>query len=215
MKKTCRLCYDSQGPMMTPCECTGSIAHVHLSCLLQWIVAKPKAKDACELCKAPYTGIPDELETTRVPLLDLMSHPEVPLFVWSCLCVWFSLLGNTNVTPDDLMKAVALLHSSLPYSLLCMTVVYAAIATHTFCAVKRKHEYIQFLRFVEVGNRYVRLGPASHGCLCVFALGMSVVYPLPGCLLYGSLVSSLPAIHIAIVRKMNEDFPFVENRRLR
>jgi len=178
------------------------------------MVAKPHDKNVCELCKTPYTGIPNELETTHLPLLDLMAHPEVPLFVWSCLCVWFSLIGNTNVTPDDLMKAVSVLYSTLPYSLLCMSVVYAAIATHTFCAVKRKHEYIQFLRFVEVGNRYVRLGPASHGCLCVFALGMSFVYPLPGCLLYGSLVSALPPIHRAIVRKMNEDLPFLENRRL-
>ena len=201
--------------MLAPCDCTGSIAHVHLSCLLQWIAAKPNAKDACELCKAPYTGIPDELETTRAPLLDLMAHPEVPLFVWSCLCVWFSLLGNKAVTPDDLVVAFSLLYSSLPYSLLCMSVVYAAIATHTFRAVKRKREYIQYVRFVEVGNRYVRMGPASHGCLCIFALGSSFVFPLPGCLLYGSLVSALPSIHFAIVRKMNEAFPLVENRRLR
>lgn len=214
MKKTCRICYDSQGPMMTPCDCTGSIAHVHLPCLLQWIVAKPNAKNACELCKAPYTGIPDGLETTRVPLLELMAHPEVLLFVWSCLCVWFFLLGK-NVTPDELAETAAVLYSSLPYGLLCMSALYVAIATYIFCTLKRKRAYLQYIRFVEVGNRYVRMGPAAHGCLCVFALGMSFVFPLPGCLLYSCLVSSLPPIHLAIVRKMNEAFPLVENRRLR
>jgi len=163
------------------------------------------------MCKTLYTGIPYELEETRLPLWDLLAHPEIPLFAWSCARVWVLLLGKNTFTPDDLVETVALVHSSLPYGLLCISFLYAAIVTHTFCVLKRKQEYIQFLRFIEVGNRYVRLGPASHGCLCVFALGMSFVYPLPGTLLYASLASSLPPIHLAIVRKMNDA---IEIRRL-
>lgn len=62
----CRICLETQedekNPLITPCHCTGSVRHIHLECLKQWIDSKCYKKDyecntiymwkdlECELC---------------------------------------------------------------------------------------------------------------------------------------------------------------------
>lgn len=59
----CRICLEGSesGNLMTPCSCAGSIAHVHFSCLREWIskhhsvrLEEAPSLDyfACEMCKS-------------------------------------------------------------------------------------------------------------------------------------------------------------------
>ena len=49
----CRICFESEGPLCTPCKCKGSIEHIHEACLLTWI-GEDQERSSCELCKEPY-----------------------------------------------------------------------------------------------------------------------------------------------------------------
>lgn len=85
--KTCRICLlDGPGdddPLITPCQCKGSIEYVHLGCLRHWIRGRLNLSDApggsyfyrplpCELCKAIY---PTYIHTgkERQPLVEVPS----------------------------------------------------------------------------------------------------------------------------------------------
>lgn len=59
---TCRICLeatcDGGGPLITPCGCTGTAAHVHTSCLTHWL--QVSGHNHCEVCH-------QELSVTRRP----------------------------------------------------------------------------------------------------------------------------------------------------
>ena len=50
---TCRICYED-GDMISPCACTGTMAHVHKECLEKWIAVSHRS--TCELCHTPFDG---------------------------------------------------------------------------------------------------------------------------------------------------------------
>ncbi|XP_072380457.1 E3 ubiquitin-protein ligase MARCHF3-like [Diabrotica undecimpunctata] len=56
----CRICYDSEKDedLITPCNCKGTVAFVHRSCLETWLGESNTA--SCELCHAVF-------QTERVP----------------------------------------------------------------------------------------------------------------------------------------------------
>ena len=51
----CRICLEpasAANPVVAPCECSGTCAYVHVSCLERWVVEKGSGR--CEVCKAVY-----------------------------------------------------------------------------------------------------------------------------------------------------------------
>lgn len=50
---TCRICLQSDGTLIEPCACKGSVAFIHSDCLEKWIKVK-KNSTFCELCKTNY-----------------------------------------------------------------------------------------------------------------------------------------------------------------
>eukprot|EP00629_Pelagomonadales_sp_RCC1024_P016287 CAMPEP_0119270958 /NCGR_PEP_ID=MMETSP1329-20130426/7752_1 /TAXON_ID=114041 /ORGANISM="Genus nov. species nov., Strain RCC1024" /LENGTH=157 /DNA_ID=CAMNT_0007270995 /DNA_START=119 /DNA_END=589 /DNA_ORIENTATION=- len=51
----CRICYESEGPLLRPCDCSGSMAYVHAGCLARWLGARPDvARRGCQVCKGPW-----------------------------------------------------------------------------------------------------------------------------------------------------------------
>ncbi|XP_067839113.1 E3 ubiquitin-protein ligase MARCHF1-like [Heptranchias perlo] len=62
--EVCRICHcegDDDGPLITPCRCTGTLRFVHQACLHQWI--KSSDTRCCELCKYDFI-----METKLKPL---------------------------------------------------------------------------------------------------------------------------------------------------
>jgi hypothetical protein len=82
----CRICLlegsSDDDPLVSPCQCKGSIEYVHLGCLRHWIRGRLNLSDnaggsyffrplACELCKAvypTYVGLP---QSERAPLVEV------------------------------------------------------------------------------------------------------------------------------------------------
>ena len=58
-KAMCRFCLNSRNttsnPLITPCECNGSLRYVHLRCLNKWMLFNPnRVVTNCELCLHPF-----------------------------------------------------------------------------------------------------------------------------------------------------------------
>lgn len=53
----CRICLEEEGDMISPCQCTGTLAHVHEACLRQWREQFDTGDERavrCQQCTAPY-----------------------------------------------------------------------------------------------------------------------------------------------------------------
>eukprot|EP00742_Colponemidia_sp_Colp-10_P013140 GILJ01014825.1.p1 GENE.GILJ01014825.1~~GILJ01014825.1.p1 ORF type:complete len:244 (-),score=12.29 GILJ01014825.1:35-766(-) len=48
-ERQCRICHETDGSLIRPCLCSGSIADVHESCLVGWIQVSGKLK--CDICR--------------------------------------------------------------------------------------------------------------------------------------------------------------------
>jgi hypothetical protein len=78
--RICRLEVDptdpEDEPMCTPCKCSGSIAHVHQTCLEQWLVHQGvfnSGEAKCELCHFQFIFDPTYIEGTP----DILSISEI------------------------------------------------------------------------------------------------------------------------------------------
>ena len=56
--RECRICYHSQGELIAPCFCKGTMKYVHVKCLERWLRtsfgASRQTKLKCELCQFEY-----------------------------------------------------------------------------------------------------------------------------------------------------------------
>lgn len=92
---TCRICLlegaGDEDPLIAPCACKGSIAHVHLGCLRHWVNLRLNLSDtsggsffyrplSCELCKSNYP-VQVSLGPDKVPLVEVpkISPPFIVL----------------------------------------------------------------------------------------------------------------------------------------
>ncbi|GAA6227230.1 E3 ubiquitin-protein ligase MARCH3-like isoform X1 [Lates japonicus] len=66
----CRVCHDSgaQEELLSPCECSGTLATIHRSCLEHWLSAS--GTSFCELCHYQFT-----VQRKSRPLLEWMQNP--------------------------------------------------------------------------------------------------------------------------------------------
>ncbi|XP_029921070.1 E3 ubiquitin-protein ligase MARCH3 [Myripristis murdjan] len=66
----CRICHDSgaQEELLSPCECAGTLATIHRSCLEHWLSAS--GTSFCELCHYQFN-----VQRKSRPLLEWMQNP--------------------------------------------------------------------------------------------------------------------------------------------
>jgi len=62
-ERSCRICKDEEGELLSPCKCSGSGGYVHAECLQKWVETKslPAGEDegyglnlTCEICLSEY-----------------------------------------------------------------------------------------------------------------------------------------------------------------
>ena len=88
----CRVCFcegnfDGKNPLISPCNCTGSVKYIHLNCLRKWLTSKVNMKCSqtnniycysfksleCEICKA----VIPELVEYRGKFISLLDFKEI------------------------------------------------------------------------------------------------------------------------------------------
>jgi len=92
---TCKICleteYNLTNPLIAPCSCSGSVKHVHLECLKQWITSKcySKVDVACSMymwkdleCELCHQSLPDIFlhENQEISLVDIIK-PKTPYLI--------------------------------------------------------------------------------------------------------------------------------------
>jgi E3 ubiquitin-protein ligase DOA10 len=71
MEQFCRICYETSdtSKLIEPCACTGSVKHVHVQCLIKWILVSRKTN--CELCGERYLDkFPDSKTQVTLRVVD-------------------------------------------------------------------------------------------------------------------------------------------------
>lgn len=68
-EQICRICLgedEPENPIISPCNCTGSVKFIHLECIKEWLEGKKHKKETpivnsyiwrgleCEICKGMY-----------------------------------------------------------------------------------------------------------------------------------------------------------------
>jgi E3 ubiquitin-protein ligase DOA10 len=89
----CKICLGEEeepkaNPMISPCNCTGSMKHIHLQCLQEWLEGKKHMKETpyvnsyiwkgleCEICKFSYNDIITLKDGREVSLLMYNLHED-------------------------------------------------------------------------------------------------------------------------------------------
>lgn len=50
--KSCRICFQRDQSLISPCLCNGSLKFVHEDCLVQWLLSSNRKR--CEICQTPF-----------------------------------------------------------------------------------------------------------------------------------------------------------------
>lgn len=99
------------GIFLSPCECKGTLEHVHRRCLCMWVLTIAEAKGPdhalrCDICRAAYRHV-DLLSLTQT----LKGRRRLLLYRFKsrCLAWWNSLVGRNQMIGSvvKLLKAIA------------------------------------------------------------------------------------------------------------
>ena len=195
---SCRICFDSYGPLYHPCKCDGSVKYVHEACLFQWINTRSHTRHSCELCKEPYS-----IEYDNPIERDILAPPHYGYFIlnpaWhiSLECMAVILLNVYNPS-----------YSIETYHLIAHIVYHTTYlmlySLYIYCAIKQKQLYFKYLYV----NSYYPFIISLHFML----LGLNTTLYLDQ---YSTLfvlfvtfsqcyLGIYPLIHSSILYKMNQ-----------
>lgn len=90
----CRICYSNKKPLITPCNCKGSIQYVHYECLDKWRIRfhrNHKNYQRCNICDFEYN-----VKTSREKLYQKIYKKRKIIFIINCLVYVFIPIMNID-----------------------------------------------------------------------------------------------------------------------
>ncbi|KAL1007505.1 hypothetical protein UPYG_G00087680 [Umbra pygmaea] len=151
----CRICHEggSVGELLSPCECSGTLAMVHRACLEHWLTASHSS--CCELCHHQYS-----LERLPKTLTEWLGSPSMQHQRWTlcgdiicflfitplaCLSGWLCMQGALDLYYSNSMEAVGLIVLTLAlFTIYCFwTVVSLRYHIHLFWTWKRTDQRVR------------------------------------------------------------------------
>ncbi|XP_051897389.1 uncharacterized protein LOC127584616 [Pristis pectinata] len=159
--EVCRICHcegDDEGPLITPCHCTGSLRYVHQACLQQWI--KSSDTRCCELCKYEFI-----METKLKPLrkwekLQMTASERrkilcsVTFHIIAITCVVWSLYVLIDRTAEEIKQGQTNGILEWPFWTKLVVVAIGFIGGLVFMYVQCK-VYIQLWKRLKAYNRVI------------------------------------------------------------
>ncbi|XP_026234905.1 RING_CH-C4HC3_MARCH2_like domain-containing protein [Anabas testudineus] len=151
----CRICHEGRasGELLSPCECSGSLAMVHRACLERWLTASKS--NHCELCHYQFT-----LERLPKPLTEWLCSPSMQqqrrtlcgdalcfLFITplASLSGWLCVQGAVDLYYTNGMEALGLLVLTLALFTIYMfwTMVSVRYHMHLFKTWQETDQKVQ------------------------------------------------------------------------
>ena len=202
---SCRICFESQEPLYSPCRCDGSIKYIHEECLLKWVLVTDRI--ACELCKETYLfdyNQPLEKDIHIDPLRHyFLVNPSWHIAAY-CSCIIIVQQYFQLVPTSALFTTVQLVYHTLYVSL-----------WYVYC----KKTIYQWPRYLyEITHSYGSVILLLHGTLLFVLLIVSLLTSLTSlvflCIANQCFLGVYPILHSTIVHKMNQSRTIViTNRR--
>lgn len=124
----CRFCLEAEDhdddPLLSPCECKGSVEFVHWKCLKRWVLMETSVanRDICSICKTPFASwaVP-KLE--QIPYLDIIAQL---IFhhsgTYGIVLQYFFLLNMRQIGDIDFRNNVV---ANMNFTLTLVHIVYA------------------------------------------------------------------------------------------
>ncbi|XP_039262107.2 E3 ubiquitin-protein ligase MARCHF4-like [Styela clava] len=89
----CRICHESDEPLIIACKCRGSIAFTHHKCLVEWLVRSGKPQ--CELCGEDYLLRVKSAHGWLTILTQRMSSHDKAMVLVGLICSMFLVSTTT------------------------------------------------------------------------------------------------------------------------
>jgi hypothetical protein len=193
----CRICFESEGLLLSPCRCDGSIKYVHSNCLVRWDHMRPdESQGTCELCKEAYAmAYNDPLETDLLapnPRSFLLINPSWHI-ASSCICT--ILLNRIISLPNPTLY----LYIHLTYQSLYL--LFMSLYIHY--TVRNLTVYLAYWT-----NYYARFILSGHFLLLVITIALYTEKYYNSLILLGVLnqcyLCVYPLVHTSILTRMNK-----------
>ncbi|GLD66985.1 E3 ubiquitin-protein ligase MARCHF3 [Lates japonicus] len=140
----CRICHEGRasGELLSPCECSGSLAMVHRACLEHWLTTSNSSH--CELCHHQFA-----VERLPKPLTEWLCSPSIQqqrrtlcgdavcfLFITplASLSGWLCVQGAMDLYYSNSMEAVGLLVLTLALFTIYIFWTMVSVATTYICS---------------------------------------------------------------------------------
>ncbi|KAK1158123.1 E3 ubiquitin-protein ligase MARCH3-like [Acipenser oxyrinchus oxyrinchus] len=153
----CRICHEgsNNGDLLSPCECSGSLAMVHRSCLEHWLTASNTSH--CELCRFEFA-----LERLPKPLSEWLESPAMlhqrRTLCGDAICLmfitplaslsgWLCVQGAMDLYYSNSMEAIGLIVLTLALFTIYLfwTIVSLRYHIHLFSKWKKTNQNVRLL----------------------------------------------------------------------
>lgn len=139
----CRFCHERRQPLITPCNCTGTVKYIHKSCILKWVTMDGyvnHSRMVCPLCMAPYELPQITLETffTGIRTVDIILYNSMGVTVFTnYMCILYGVHNGMTI-PESLLMAQAIVYLTYAY-------VYGIYARIQNMGLYTQHAYNSYL----------------------------------------------------------------------
>jgi hypothetical protein len=209
MPDQCRFClsedYDRSNPLISPCNCTGSVKFVHSNCLNHWrtVTQDINQKVICQLCHAPY-NLPRRWLMELTPIPDIYwNYFLSQSFVIIILVHYLHLLCITQFTEFRFISQDPHVAALMLQDKFCINSYYALLGITTFTYYLY---YVEHFQKVINKRLYFYFGAVdivkflAGITLCLYLIQYTI-FPCGGIFIY--LLSHYFSIHLNILQKIN------------
>ena len=194
--RQCRFCLETgesaADPLLTPCECKGSVEFVHRNCLRRWASLEPSTNGRiCTLCRSPF-----RIEV--LPRLEVATGPGYEHFILTHFTIasigyhYLVLALYSTSTNSSIAEAF---YSSCLFAQLISHAVYGGMVYHLWSVVNRQMYWELFK------DSQIPQVAAFHTILLVMCIATKNG-------LYGSCIHILWNIywreHLQLLREVNQ-----------
>jgi len=205
----CRICYEGAeaGPLISPCDCKGSIQYIHRRCLYEWLVVD--GRGYCELCNHAYMFYDLILEPVYEPrdvrILRLSTRPHL-LFILQLLMYMLYLLFKyqqpENLEHRPIQTALISIGRAMPTMLLGLAGLQARVLVPAIWILNDKTRY---LRYLLTKPPSFRLSIPLFLAVILGSFLLTFYLPVVGACVYVHFISYLYDAHCQIVNAINRD----------
>ena len=206
----CRICYEEEGDLLSPCACTGSIQYAHKRCLREWLLVA--ARSHCELCKSPYRLALPILEPAYEPhviVVRLSTRPYMLFLIQMLSYLLYLLCQRTEPRHLSLYpieyEILGSMRVAIPYMLMGLFAIQAAVFGPALYVLHDKGRYMRYLCSFTHRLPGMRSTPGLFLTIMMGGFAASFYFPVVGAAICLFFMTNLYPLHGLLITTINKD----------